>query len=139
MREARVLSILADARWAMTLGRVEEAIPLLERAAAIDPGNPDPPAALGELLLASGPDDPDRRAKGERYARLATSLRPRRAFGHFLLSRYRLAEGDPSGAFVEAARARELFPSRRQYVEEAERLKEALRQSGAEGTPAHAP
>jgi hypothetical protein len=95
-------------------------------AARMNPGHPDPPAMLSEDFFSEIASDPLARREGEKWARRATSLRPNRAYGHYLLSLYRLAAGDLGEAWFELSVSRELFPSRELYRIQERRLREMV-------------
>jgi len=126
VREAQTRISLENGRAMLNDGKVEEAISLLRRAERRDPTNPDPPALLAEIHLDSGLKRPGALSAGEAYARRAVELRPRRAYGHYLLALYRLSAGDRGEAWIEISRARELFPSRELYATEESRLRDLM-------------
>jgi len=126
VREAQTRTSLEKGKAMLDEGKIEEAITLLRRAEARDPSHPDPPALLAEIHLHPGPGRPGALTEGESHARRAVELRPRRAYGHYILALYRLSNGDRGEAWVEISRARELFPSRELYVQEESRLRDLI-------------
>lgn len=126
LREARSRLLIEQGREHLASGGVRPGIRILERAARWDPGNPDPPAILAEAHLHASQLRPEGRASGEEWAKKAVALRSRRAYGHYLLSVYRLAAGDPGAAWVEISRARLLHPGRDLYRQEESRLRAML-------------
>src|SRR4030095_14986586 len=114
-RHATPSWLLQRARDHRDAGELSEARRTTRRAAWLNPGHADPPAMLAEDLFPEIGSSPEQRREGERWARLAIELRPDRAYGHYLLSLYRLAAGDLGEAWLELFVARELFPSRELY------------------------
>jgi tetratricopeptide (TPR) repeat protein len=139
LREAQTRISLQNGRAMLDKGKVEEAIGLLRRAERRDPTNPDPPALLAEIHLDPGLKRPGALSEGETYARRAVELRPRRAYGHYLLALYRLSAGDRGEAWTEISRARELFPSRELYAREESRLRELIASGPGPGKEPDAP
>src|SRR5206468_4320528 len=136
LRESSTRSALeAGKRW-ISQGRIAEAETILKRAGERDPEDPDPPAILSELYLSRVAGRPDLRVRGESWARREVELRPRRAYGHYVLALYRLAAGDRGEAWVEISRARLLFPSRELYIKEEARLRELLTVKEGDGSDA---
>ena len=129
LREARSRLLIEQGREHLARGGVRPGIRILERAARWDPGNPDPPGILAEAHLHASRLLPEGRGSGEAWARKAVALRPRRAYGHYLLSIYRLAAGDAGAAWVEISRARRLHPGEDLYRQEESRLR-AMLQAG---------
>ena len=126
LREAGASGLLEQARQALEEGQSGEAKRELLRAVWLSPAHPDPPAILSEVFLEEIASRPAARPEGEKWARLAVSLRPSRAYGHYVLSLYRLAAGDLGEAWVELSRARELFPSKDLYRLQEVRLREMI-------------
>jgi hypothetical protein len=124
MRDAATSWLLDRARDDLAAGERAASRRGIEEAARINPRHPDPPAMLAEDRFSEIASGPMPRREGERWARIATSLRPDRAYGHYLLSLYRLAAGDLGEAWVELTYARELFPSRELYQIQERRLRE---------------
>jgi tetratricopeptide (TPR) repeat protein len=133
LREAWVRQAMDEGRALVDGGRLEEGIALLRRAEVADGSNPDPPALLAEIYLAKMGANLEARNAGELLARRAVELRPRRAYGHYLLATYRLAAGDRGEAWAEIARARVLFPGRELYAREEERLKKMIAEGHGTG------
>jgi len=126
LREARTEALLRRAREALQIDHLELAMRDLERASQLNPGHPDPPALLAEIHLARVASRPDSRSHGEEWARRSVSLRPGRAYGHYVLSLYRLAAGDLGESWVDLARARELYPARELYRTQEAKLRNMI-------------
>ena len=80
---------------AVGLGRLDEAILLLEESVARDPVSPVAHGNLANAYLLAGRLD-----AAERSVRRALTLSPRFAGGHYRLGRVLLAKGDPAGALA---------------------------------------
>jgi len=78
---------------AVALGRLDEAIALLEASAVFDPVSPISHANLANAYLLAG-----RYRAGERSIRSALALSPQYAGAHYRLGRLLLAQGDVEGA-----------------------------------------
>ena len=98
-------------------------------ASRLNPTHPDAPALLAELHLAEVSTRPDSRREGEAWARRSVALRPGRAYGHYVLSLYRLSAGDLGESWVELARARALYPGRELYRTQQARLRDMIASS----------
>ncbi|MCI0657717.1 MAG: hypothetical protein L0170_11690, partial [Acidobacteria bacterium] len=119
--------------------RLEQALRDLEKASRLNPMHPDPPALLAEVHLARISSSPAVRSEGEAWARRSVALRPCRAFGHYVLSLYRLAGGDLGESWVGLSQARELYPGRELYRNQEAKLREMIassqrRKGGADGS-----
>ncbi len=139
LREARTEALLGRAKRALESERLEQALRDLEKASRLNPMHPDPPALLAEVHLARISSSPAARSEGEAWARRSVALRPCRAFGHYVLSLYRLAGGDLGESWVELSRARELYPGRELYRNQEAKLREMIassqrRKGGADGS-----
>ena len=62
---------------------------------------------------------------------------PQRAYGHYVLSLYRLSRGDLGESFVELSCARRLYPRKEIYRLQEVRLREMISSSAARGEAAH--
>jgi hypothetical protein len=139
LRESRTEALLGRARRALETERLEPALRDLEKASRLNPMHPDPPALLAEVHLARIVSNPAARSEGEAWARRSVALRPWRAFGHYVLSLYRLAGGDLGESWVELSRARALYPGRELYRNQQAKLREMIassvqRTGGADGS-----
>jgi hypothetical protein len=126
VREARTEDLLRRARWALEIDRLEPARQSLMKASRLNPTHPDPPAMLAELNLAQISSRPASRSEGDAWARRSVALRPYRAYGHYVLSLYRLAGGDVGESWVELSRARALYPARELYLKQESKLRDMI-------------
>jgi O-antigen ligase len=126
IRDAATSWLMQRARDDREAGEISRARSKTRMAAWVNPGHPDPPAMLAEDLFPEAGSSPERRREGESFARLAIELRPERAYGHYLLSLYRLTAGDLGEAWLELSVARELFPARELYRIQERRLREMV-------------
>jgi len=129
LREARTEELLQRARQALESDHLEPARRDLMEASRLNPTHPDAPALLAELHLAEVSTRPDSRRVGEAWARRSVALRPGRAYGHYVLSLYRLSAGDLGESWVELTRARALYPGRELYRAQQARLRDTIASS----------
>ncbi|MCI0408150.1 MAG: O-antigen ligase family protein, partial [Acidobacteria bacterium] len=129
LREAQTEALLRRARSTLETDRLEPALRDLTKASRLNPAHPDPPALLAEIHLARISSRPAARSEGEAWARRWVALRPCRAYGHYVLSLYRLAGGDLGESWVELSRARELYPGRELYLGQEAKLREMIASS----------
>lgn len=137
LREARTASLLQAAHWDLQEGNRGAAAQAARAAAQLNPEHPDPPAVLAEIGLAELDDRAGSAEEGERWARQSVALRPQRAYGHYVLSLYRLSRGDLGESFVELSCARRLYPRKEIYRLQEVRLREMISSSAARGEAAH--
>ena len=123
LREAWARGLIETGLAHLDSGEFDSGIAVLSQAARWDPHDPDPPSVLSEVYLSEPRRGPRWSARGEAWARKAVALRPRRAYGHYVLALFRLRAADPGEAWVELSRARLLFPLRELYAREEAELR----------------
>ncbi len=114
-RAARVAAAMERAQAMARAGRVDAALGVARRAAAVRPGDPDPQAFVSELILAEKRDDPSLLAEGAAAAARAVRLDPRSAVRHATRAAYHALQGEPAPAAIEMGEARALYPGKPQY------------------------